>query len=62
MSQVSQDLLKLEYSTLVNICRMSDWIMGLRLRVLAFIPLFYPFFFLSLYCMFTLNLCQSFRT
>ena len=56
MSKISQELLKIESSTLVNICRMSDGIIGLRLRVMVLILLFYPFFFLSLFCMLTLKI------
>ena len=41
---------------MVYICIMSDCIMGLRLRVMAFIFLFYPCFFLSLYNMLTLKI------
>ena len=37
--------------------QMSDCIMGLRLRVMAVFFYFYPFFFLSLYCMLTLKIC-----
>ena len=57
MSQFSPELCKLESANMVYICRMSDCIMGLRLRVMAFIFLFlfYPFFFLSLYYMLTLK-------
>ena len=51
---------KLESSNVVYICRMSDCIMGSRLRVMAFIFLFYPFFFLSLYYMLTLKICVGF--
>ena len=53
MSQFSLELCKLESSNMVYICKMSD----LRLRVMAFIFLFYPFFFLSLYYMLTLKIC-----
>ena len=42
---------------MIYICRMSDCIVGLRLRVMAFIFLFYLFFFLSLYCMLTFKIC-----
>ena len=57
MSQFSSELCKLESANMVYICRMSDCIMGLRLRVMAFIFLFlfYPFFFLSLCYMLTLK-------
>ena len=49
MSQFSPELCKLESSSVVYLCGMSDCIVGLRLRVMAIIFLFYPFFFLSLY-------------
>ena len=57
MSQFSLELCKLESSNMVYICRMSDCIVGLRLRVMAhiFLSIFYPFFFLSLYYMLTLK-------
>ena len=42
---------------MVCMCRMSDCIVGLRLRVMALIFVFYPFFFLSLYYMLTLKIC-----
>ena len=47
VSQFSQELCKLESSNMVYIytCRMSDCIVVLRLRVMAFIFLFYPFSF-----------------
>ena len=38
--------------------RMSDCIVGLKLRVMSLILLFYPFFFLSLYFMLTLKICD----
>ena len=48
MSQFSPELCKLESSNMVNICRMSDYIVGLRLRVMALnFSIFHPFFFLS---------------
>ena len=40
MSQFSLELRKLESSNMVCICRMSDCIVGLRLRVMALIFLF----------------------
>ena len=52
---------KLESSNMVYICRMSDYILGLRLRGMAFI-----FLFLSIFLSFPIlhvnikNLCQSF--
>ena len=55
MSQFSPELCKLESSNMVYICKMSDCIVGLRLRVMALI--FHPFFFLSLYYMLTLKIC-----
>ena len=57
MSLFSPELCKLESSNMVYICRMNDCIVGLRLRVMALIFLFYPFFFLSLYNMLTLKIC-----
>ena len=48
VSQFSPELCKLESSNMVYICRMSDCIVGLRLRVMALIFLFFiHFFFLS---------------
>ena len=47
LSQFSAEMCKLESSNMVYICRMSDYIVGLRLRVMALFY-FYPFFFLSL--------------
>ena len=41
---LSPELYKLESSNVVYICRMSDCIIGLRLRVMAFIFLFSPIF------------------
>ena len=41
MSQFSPELCKLDSSNVVYICRMSDCIVGLRLRVMAFIFLFF---------------------
>ena len=55
VSPFSPGLCKLESSNMVYICRMSDCIVGLRLRVMAFIFLFCPFVFLSLYYMLTLK-------
>ena len=57
VSQFSPELCKLESSNMVYICRMSNYIVGLRLRVMALIFLFYSFFFLSLYYMLTLKNC-----
>ena len=61
LSQFSPELCKLESSNMVYICRMSDCIVGLRIRVIAFI-----FLFLSIFLSFPLlhvtikNLCRSF--
>ena len=44
VSQFSPELRKLESSNIVYICRMSDCIVGLRLRVMAFIFLFSSIF------------------
>ena len=44
MSQFSPELCKLEPSNMVYICRMSDCIVGLRLRVMALIFLFFIHF------------------
>ena len=44
MSQISPELCKLESSNMVYICRMSDCIEGLRLRVMACIFLFLSIF------------------
>ena len=47
MSQFSPELCELESSNMVYICRMSDCIVGLRLRIMALIfSIFHPFFFL----------------
>ena len=61
MSQFSPELCKLESINMVYICRMSDCIVGLRLRVMAVI-----FLFLSIFLSFLIlhvnikNLCWSF--
>ena len=44
VSQFSPELCKLESSNMVYICRMSDCIVGLRLRIMAFIFLFLSIF------------------
>ena len=44
VSQFSPELCELDSSNMVNICRMSDFIVGLRLRVIAFIFLFLSIF------------------
>ena len=59
VSLFSPELCKLESANMVYICRMSDYIVGLRLRVMALIFLFLSIF--SLYYMLTLKyLCWSF--
>ena len=61
VSQFSPGLCKLESSNMVYICRMSHYIVGLRLRVMAHI-----FLFLSIFLSFSIlhvnikNLCWSF--
>ena len=61
VSLFSLELCKLESSNMVYICRMSECIVGLRLRVMAFI-----FLFLSIFLSFPIlhvnikNLCWSF--
>ena len=42
VSQFSPELYRLESSNMEYICRMSDYIVGLRLMVMALIFLFYP--------------------
>ena len=44
MSQFSPELCKLESSNIVYICKMSDCILGLRLKVMALIFLFLSIF------------------
>ena len=44
VSQFSPELCKLESSNMLYICRMSDCIVGLRLRVMSFIFLFFNHF------------------
>ena len=44
MSQFSPELCKLESSNIVYICKMSDYIVGLRLNVMALIFLFLSIF------------------
>ena len=44
VSQFSPELCELESSNIVYICRMSDCIVGLRLRVMALIFLFFIHF------------------
>ena len=61
MSQFSPELCKLESLNMVYICRMSDWIVGWRLTVMALI-----FLFLSIFLSFPIlhviikNACWSF--
>ena len=61
MSLFSPELCKLESSNVVNICRMSNCMVGRRLRVMALI-----FLFLSIFLTFPIlhvnikNLCWSF--
>ena len=61
MSQFSQKLYKVESSDMVYICRISDCIVGLRLRVIALILQF-----LSIFLSFPImhvnikNLCKRF--
>ena len=57
MSQFSQKLCKLEFSNLVNVWRMSDYIVGLRIGLIAFWSFFFIiFFFLFLFHTFELNI------
>ena len=44
MSQFSPELCKLESLNIIYICRMSDCIVGLRIRVIALIFLFLSIF------------------
>ena len=60
MSQFSPELCKLESSNMVYLDRMSDCIVGLRLRVMALIFLFFiyfSFFSLYMYNMLTFKIC-----
>ena len=41
MSQFSWELCKLDFSKILYICRMSDCVVGLRLRVMALIFVFF---------------------
>ena len=56
VSLLSPEQCKLESSNIVYICRMSDCIVGLKLRVMAFFSIFHPFFFLSPNYKFTLKI------
>ena len=49
VSQFSTELCKLESSNMVYICRMSDYIVGLRLRVMAL-----SFLYLSIFLSFSI--------
>ena len=44
VSQFSPELCNLESSNIIYICRMSDCIVGLRLKVMALILLFFIYF------------------
>ena len=44
VSQFSSEMCKLESSNMVLVCRMSDYIVGLRLKVMAFIFLYLSIF------------------
>ena len=57
MSQFSSELCKLESPNIVYICKMRDYIVGLRLRVMALVFLFLFIFLSSLYYMLTLKIC-----
>ena len=57
MSQFSTELCNLESSKMIYMCRMSDCIVGMRLRVVAFIFLFLSIFLSSLYNNLTLKIC-----
>ena len=54
-----QDLCSLQASNMVYIWRMSDCIVGLRLRLIARIFPFFLDFFLSVFCMFNLKNCVT---
>ena len=58
VSQFSPKPCKLDSSNVVYICRMSDCIVGLRVRVMAHIFLFFIHFsFFPLYSMLTFKIC-----
>ena len=60
MLEFFQEFLKLDSSNVVYICRMSDCMVGLRLRdmtLIIFSYIFHTFFFLSLYKMLTFKIC-----
>ena len=60
MSQFSQKLFKVESSTLANICRLSDCIIELRLRLIAIILQILAIFSFSPFCMITLKIVSEF--
>ena len=62
MPQFSQELYRLESSNMVYICRMSDCIVGLRLRVMALIFFYFSSIFISFAILhvYIKNLCSSF--
>ena len=57
VSQFSPELCKLESSNVVYMCRMSDCIVWLRLRVMALFSIFHPFFCFYQYNMLTFKIC-----
>ena len=60
-SQFSPELCKLESSNIVYTCKMSDYILGLRLRVMALIILFLSSFLsFPILHVYIKNLCWSF--
>ena len=60
MSLFSLERCKLESSNMVYVCRMSGYIVGLRLRVMALIFLFLSFLSFPLLHVNIKKLCQSF--
>ena len=60
VSQFSPELCKRESSNMVYLCRMSDYIVGLRLRVMAFIFLFLSIFSFPILHVNIKNLCRVF--
>ena len=60
VSQFTPELCKLECPYMVYICRMSDCIMGLRLRVMALFFYFYLFLSFPILHVNIKNLCWSF--
>ena len=57
VSQFSQELCQLEPSNRVYASRMNDCFVGKKVRLIALLFFYYPFFFLSLFCMFTSKIC-----